>query len=514
MTKKKLTVLITNIELSGRSGTEIVTRNLALGLLARGHLPIVYTNTLGPIAEELRRASIPVTTDITQVAEKIDVIHGHHTPVTAIAATNFPEVPAIFLAHDFTSWFDIPPCLPSIRRCIAVDQAVATRLTAEHGLHPERVSVILNAVDMQRFTLGPTLPPRPKRALAFAKNRGHLEPIAEACAARGIALDTAGPMGERILDKPETELPQYDLVFASALTALEAMACGRAVISCDGRGLAGLVTASNYARWRPLNFGARTLLQSVNTSTILREIDKYSPSDSVAVSEMLRQDGDIEAWLDAFERVYYECIEEVSSPATSQESFSTATARHMQLSQPRLDQKWPWMMERQQLLDRIERLNSGLSPVDIGTTYFFTQETADCDFQLVHGFSDIEAWGVWTDGAEACVRIRLPKCDAATLQVIFGISPFVQSSHPHLDVEVMINGTSAAMWSFHFETVTNTERRNMIVPTRQLDASRHAWLTFHIKSPISPMELGASSDSRRMGLGFKSFVVTTVSTNG
>lgn len=514
MTKQKLTVLITNIELSGRSGTEIVTRNLALGLLARGHIPIVYTNTLGPIAEELRRASVPVITDITQVAEKIDVIHGHHTPVAAIAATRFPHVPTIFLAHDFTSWFDIPPRLPSIRRCIAVDKAVATRLTAEHGLPPERVSVILNAVNMQRFMPGPPLPPRPMRALAFAKNRGHLEAIAEACAARGIALDTVGPMGERILDKPETELPKYDLVFASALTALEALACGRAVVSCDGRGLAGLVTTSNYECWRPLNFGARTLLQAVNTNNLLREIDKYSASDSTSVSELVRQDADLEMWLDAFERVYYECMEEKNFQPTSQEDFSTATARHMQLSQPRLDWRWPWMEERQLLLDRIERLNSGVSSADIGATYSFKPEGADRDFQLVHGFSDIESWGVWTDGAEACIRIRLPASNAALLQLTFGVAPFVQSSHPHIEIEVMLNGISAATWSFSVATVTNIESRSLIVPLRRLGSSRHAWLTFHIKNPTSPMELNASSDSRRLGLGFKSFVVTAVQTDG
>ena len=514
MTPQKLTVLITNIELSGRSGTEIVTRNLALGLLARGHLPIVYTNALGSIADELRRASIPVITDITQVAEKIDVIHGHHTSVTAIAATRFPQVPAVFLAHDFASWFDTPPLLPSIQRYIAVDQAVASRLTAEHGLSPDRVGVILNAVDMHRFTPGPALPPRPMRALAFAKNFGHLEAITEACAARGIALDTAGSMGARVLDNPEAELPKYDLVFASALTALEAMACGRAVISCDGRGLAGLVTTSNYERWRPLNFGARTLLRAVNTDNVLSEIDRYSARDAAALMELVRQDADLEKWLDTLERLYYECIEGSGSEAISQDNQNMATARHMQLSQPRLDWKWPWMGERQQLLDRIERLNSGLSSADIGSTYLFAADCADRNFHLVHGFSPIESWGVWTDGAEACMRIRLPKCDASSLQVAFGVAPFIQSSHPQLEVEVMLNGISAATWLFSFASVTDIESRSLTVPSRQLDCSGHAWLTFHIKNPISPMELGVSSDSRRLGLGLKSFVVTTVPADG
>src|SRR4029079_17666075 len=87
---------------------------------------------------------------------------------------------------------------------------------------------------------GPALPGKPRRALAFAqRTRGHLEAIRIACEARGIALEVFGGGAGRIADKPEDLMPEFDLVFASALTAMEAMACGRAVVVCDGRGLAG-----------------------------------------------------------------------------------------------------------------------------------------------------------------------------------------------------------------------------------------------------------------------------------
>ena len=112
-----LTVLITNIVLSGRTGTEIVTRDLALGLQARGHRPIVYTHqSAGEIADELRRAAIPVHDRIELIETPIDVIHGHHTSVAAVAVARFPDTPAIFLAHDALAWHDAAPIFPSIRR--------------------------------------------------------------------------------------------------------------------------------------------------------------------------------------------------------------------------------------------------------------------------------------------------------------------------------------------------------------------------------------------------------------
>src|SRR3954447_4388586 len=115
-----LRVLLTNIRLNRRSGTEIVIRNMALALLREGHLPIVFTlEEGGSLTQELRLASVPVITDLRNLREPVDVIHGHHNPTTAIAAARFPDVPAIFVCHDFVSWHDVPPRLANIRRYVA-----------------------------------------------------------------------------------------------------------------------------------------------------------------------------------------------------------------------------------------------------------------------------------------------------------------------------------------------------------------------------------------------------------
>ena len=142
MDDSPLNVLITNLRLSQRNGTEIVTRDLALGLRRRGHRPIILTQTDGPLARELREVSIPVATDIAQIGAPVDVIHAHHTHMAAMAIARFPNVPCVFLAHDFVAWSDAPPMFPSVRRYLAVDETVADKLIFEHGLSIDAVTCV------------------------------------------------------------------------------------------------------------------------------------------------------------------------------------------------------------------------------------------------------------------------------------------------------------------------------------------------------------------------------------
>ncbi len=86
--------------------------------------------------------------------------------------------------------------------------------------------------------------------------------------------------------RPEQILGQYDIVFAKARCALEALACGTALIACDAAGLGGMVTPGNYEKFRALNFGIRTLRDSITVETITRELDRY---DAIGAREKLAQ---------------------------------------------------------------------------------------------------------------------------------------------------------------------------------------------------------------------------------
>src|SRR5262245_44214102 len=116
-------ILLTNIWLLSRSGTEVVIRDFALALARRGHQPIVYAPQSGEPATELRARGISVVDSLEHIKEAPDIIHGQHNVPTVEALATFPQVPAVWICHDFDSWHDEPPHFPQIRRYIAVDFA-------------------------------------------------------------------------------------------------------------------------------------------------------------------------------------------------------------------------------------------------------------------------------------------------------------------------------------------------------------------------------------------------------
>src|SRR5581483_9053651 len=161
----------------------------------RGITPIAYSAHLGEVAEELRRLTVPVIDDLEALASPPDLIHGQHHLETVTALLRFPGVPAVYFCHGWLPWQEMPPRFPRILRYVAVDQTCRDRLVCEHGIPEDRVRVLLNFVDLERFKPRPPLPVRPARALIFsnsANEETHAPAIREACQRAGIALDIVG----------------------------------------------------------------------------------------------------------------------------------------------------------------------------------------------------------------------------------------------------------------------------------------------------------------------------------
>lgn len=307
---KKLKILITNQSLDRASGTEIVTRDLALALKKLGHEPLVYSPVLGPLAEEVRARNISVFSDVGKIEPAPDVIHGQHHPQILAALMRFPGTPALAVCHDATAWQDEPLVFPRVLRYVAVDDRCCKRWEGDPRLAGRNVHVILNAVDLSRFSSRSPLPEKPQRAAIFsnyATQWTHVPAVREACKSLGLKLDVIGRGFSTATSHPEQVLPQYDLVFAKARCALEAMAVGTAVVLCDCAGLGGMVRFDQFAKLRRLNFGAGTLSQPLESRLIAAEIGKYEARDAALVSQRTRQEASlttaIAEWIDVYEEV-------------------------------------------------------------------------------------------------------------------------------------------------------------------------------------------------------------------
>lgn len=306
-------VLLTNNTLSQRAGTELYVRDVALALQKRGHSPFVYSSILGEVANEIRSAAIPVVSDLTKLSVVPDIIHGQHHLETMTALLHFPKVPAIYFCHGWTPWQELPPQFPRIFKYVAVDAAVHDRLLFEHGIAENRIDVILNFVDLEKFKPRGSLPVRPQRALFFsnyASEKNVVSIVQKACQKAGISLDIIGYGMHNACVAPEALLGCYDLVFARGRSAIEAMAVGAAVILLDTKKTGQMVTPDNLEKLRSLNFGIRTREEAVSVEAIEREINRYNPKDAALVCHRMRQIAGLEESVDQIVSAYSEVLKQ------------------------------------------------------------------------------------------------------------------------------------------------------------------------------------------------------------
>ena len=157
-----MNILITNLFVDHNSGTETFVETLADGLKRAGHNPMLYAAKLGPQAERMRERGHVITDRIETLSVRPDVIHAQHVSVALVALAAFPETPVLNYCHSALFQSEAPILHPNVRRHVAVDEHCRARCLAE-GAPAERLSVLLNPVDLEKFQLRGPLPKRPRR---------------------------------------------------------------------------------------------------------------------------------------------------------------------------------------------------------------------------------------------------------------------------------------------------------------------------------------------------------------
>lgn len=332
-----LRVLITTYMLAARTGSEMYVYDLALALVARGHIPVIYTPKRGALAADLAERGIEVRESLEEFSQPPDIVHGQHTIPAIEALLHFQGVPGIYVCHDATHDVDTPPLFPRILRYVAVDYNCRERVT-KAGVRPKRVRVIFNSVDLTRFKPRGRLPARPTRALLFsnyANQTTHLPAVREACSRAGLPLDVVGAGVGKPSAEPEAVIGEYDLVFAKARCALEAMAVGTAVILCDFRGAGAMVTSVDVDEFQRWNFGARLLRRPLDPQILLEQIRRYDSIDATEVSRQIRASAGLDSQVDQLLALYREVLAEwVRAPKSDRKEEVRAAAAAVRAPQP------------------------------------------------------------------------------------------------------------------------------------------------------------------------------------
>lgn len=434
---------MTTLELATRRGVQNVTRDLARGLSEAGHGVCVYARKGGVVGDELRALGIQVETEISRLANsRFDVIHTHHPVACSPVFACFPETPAVFVCHGDASWFDAAVRLPNIVKYAAVSQSKAERVAADIDIAHDDVALLLNGVDTKRFLPGPPPQSPPRRALAFAKNSEHVEVLRAVCAQRGIVVDFIGAAAETQLDDPAKVLPGYDLVFASALSAIEAMACLRPVIVCDGRGMAGMVDMQRYEAWRPKNFGVAALNGPLSVERVGLELDRYDPAEAARVGERARAEAGMDAWVSHCVALYQEAME---ASRVGHEDARRMWAQHLEEWTPRLAEAWAFVEERQVLINEVRRLRAGLDELPLENRITFGDDRASARFIEAMGFERRHGT-IWTSSSFASLRFR-PGALNGPLNLDLEFAVHLPAADFVMEMTLLANGVEVARWT-------------------------------------------------------------------
>jgi hypothetical protein len=345
----------------------------------RGHEVAVFCPRPGDLAKIIFPSGVWVKSRLSEIPWEPDIIHGQHHLQAITALSYFVNVPAIYYCHGVRPWVEQVPLHSRIRNYVMMCEWMVSSTEMEFGVPRNRMTVIPNFVNMNRFSQVRKPPERPRRALLFG-NKGFGESellrLERACSEQGVSLEKVGYPYGNPQERPEAFLPDYDLVFAIGRCAVEAIACGCAVIPIVPGQAGQLITMENFQDWVFSNFSPiyGTCATQIDAGWLRRELTKCSPTDTSKVSAKLRKEHDLHSAITKIESVYQAAIEDYKN---NKDPIATEFAPYLEKMSLEVDAMWEreTSTKRREARqdERIERLNQQLRSIRSSTTWLLTK---------------------------------------------------------------------------------------------------------------------------------------------
>lgn len=314
-----MNILFTNFSLEHRAGSELVVVELAEGMQKLGHRVAAYSTRVGEVGDLMRSMGIPVIRDPQACPFVPDLIHGQHHLDAMAALCAFPCVPAIYHCHGYLPWAEAPPLHPRIQRYVGMCETLSQRIRIELNLPDSSVVTLPNWVDIRRFSVVREQVLVPRRALIFQGVPNpfswHVQQLRLAFARAGILLDFQIPSGSK--RSPEVVLPNYDIVLASGRSAIEAMACGCAVLPYYPNSLLDFVSPQNFEMMRAQNFAPRMHSPQLSRRSVSACLARYNPESTARVTSLVREKCSLDVSVHNLDLLYKEAVSIARSPDES-----------------------------------------------------------------------------------------------------------------------------------------------------------------------------------------------------
>ena len=259
-------ILVANGKMVGLGGSETHTYALARELIRRGHEVSVWAHDWGNLF------GLPI---VDTPEARYDLIllgqgaKGQGCAEVLAGVRGFK----VWTCHGPREGLELPP--PGMDAYVAVSEE--TRDVCQAAGVSARI--VRNGVNCDRFRPAEPLPYRPQRVLCLCRGGAARVKVQKACSAGGLAYQVAEGVWEI-----EERMQASDIVVGLGRAAIEAMACGRAVMVYDERDYYpvpmrvgdGMVTPRTIAKIRTHNFSGRAFGWSLSRHDILEELASYS----------------------------------------------------------------------------------------------------------------------------------------------------------------------------------------------------------------------------------------------
>jgi hypothetical protein len=261
-------------------GTESYLLTVAEQFERLGHEVTIYAPEVGAGEAVARERDLEVVSESGSIPADLDAALVQDGAVSAEVAARCPGVPQLFVVHSTMFALQDPPQLDgAVGVVVVLNDRVAARL--RNFATPVEVVRMRQPIDTNRFVPREALPEVPRRALLLSNYSlpDRLETIESACSAAGVELHRLGVAAGSATDV-RPALAEADIVMGYGRSALEGMACGRAVYVYDMHGGDGWMTAESYAQIETdgLGFAGSTGELVLDRDTLAEDLRGYSAS--------------------------------------------------------------------------------------------------------------------------------------------------------------------------------------------------------------------------------------------
>lgn len=310
-----MNILMVNERIAKRTGTEIVARDMSLGLAARGNSIAILTAERGDLADEIEAAGVDVHTDPATVSFTPDIIHFNDLALAERTTKAFADTPAMLQWHRFVER-DFSIDGTRITSVVGVSRRIVEKISNYTGIETD--GVFNNYVDLTRFEpRRAPLPDKPRKWLLVGQQkRGYtlLAKLAAVALSRGVILHTAGPRYFSRVDNLPQTCAKYDLVFASGRCALEAACAGAGVVVTDFNGVGGFLDGSNVSWFYNGNFSFRSFKAPVSARALNQAITDYRPEGAAETTRWLRENADLQVGIGRLLEIYERALHRSEPP--------------------------------------------------------------------------------------------------------------------------------------------------------------------------------------------------------